>query len=418
MSQTTTRDEKRSALDDFAALPQQALVPVTAPDFLPQAGQVHGAIAVAVHRDESRVLARLKALAAAAGADWYYRFPVKNRKTGTVEFIEGPSIKLANDVARLYGNAEIDCRAQDVGDSWLFHARFVDLETGYSLTRPFQQRKSGGRIGGADDERRLDIAFQIGASKAIRNVVVNALQTFSDFAFDEAREALVDKIGKDLGQWRKRTVERLAERKVELGRVEQVIGRVAAEWLAPDVAKVIAMMKAVADGMATLDETFPALRSTAESSTAEAKSSLDAFANAGISSDPPAASTAADEGGGEGLRQASAAADDSGSPASPKLAGEGGDDPGPPATHSSPPQDPDKVLRSEAIAEALQIAGRSDIEVDDRLERLDGLRMQLLDRLSAYPVFTKTLIETAARVARKELAKAAALKYLASLKDG
>jgi hypothetical protein len=271
------REEKRSALDEFAKL---ASAPVAANALTVQnpAEQSHGAIAVAVRRDEAMVLQKLKALAAAAGAEWGYRFPVKNKKENRTDWIEGPSIKLANDLARLYGNCEVDCRATDLGDSWVFHARFVDLETGFALTRPFQQRKSASRIGGDDDARRLDISFQIGASKAIRNVVVNALQTFADFAHEEARGAIVDKIGKDLSNWRERVKERIGAM-VALDRVEAIVGRKANEWLAPDVAKILAMGKAVSDGMATIDETFPPLREV-EKSEGKTESGLDDFSRA------------------------------------------------------------------------------------------------------------------------------------------
>ncbi|MDX0857903.1 hypothetical protein GOL78_25535 [Sinorhizobium medicae] len=258
MTVEENREGRRSALDEFAA------AQITGPtSFLPatqsQSFEVVSAQAVAVRRDEGLVLTRLRTLAQAAGTDWYYRFPVKNRKENRTDWIEGPSIKLANDLSRLYGNCAVDCRAQDFGDFWLFHARFVDLETGYSLIRPFQQRKSGGKIGGSDNERRLDIAFQIGASKAIRNVVVNALQTFSDFAFEEAKGALIDRIGTDLDGYRQRTIERVAAH-VDIERVERVIGRPRQDWLATDVAKIIAMAKAVTDGMATWNETFPPLQ--------------------------------------------------------------------------------------------------------------------------------------------------------------
>lgn len=272
-----TREERRSALDEFATMSGPNSPPVHSATGMALAtdgsSTAHGAIAVAVYRDEARIFTKLKALAAAAGNDWYYRFPVKNRKENRTDWIEGPSIKLANDLARIYGNCETDVRVQDLGENWLFYARFIDLETGYSMTRPFQQRKSAGKIGGGDDERRLDIAFQIGASKAIRNVVVNALQTFADFAFEEARNALVDKIGKDLENYRARTIERVGQR-VDIKRVEAIVGRVSGEWLAPDVAKVIAMMKAVSDGMAALDETFPPL----EGDTKSGSEALAAFA--------------------------------------------------------------------------------------------------------------------------------------------
>jgi hypothetical protein len=152
------------------------------------------------------------------------------------------------------------------------------------MTRPFQQRKGQRTFTekSADDaDRSRDIAFQIGVSKAIRNVVVNALQTFADFALDEARGALVGKIGRDLERWRGVTLKRLEERGVELKRVEAVMGRVASEWLAPDIAQVIAMMKSVLDGMATIDETFPPL--AAQAAAEGQASKLDQFAKDGDS---------------------------------------------------------------------------------------------------------------------------------------
>lgn len=255
MEQTT--QDRRSALDDFAKAPARDIV--QAPSVAPMASpgdRVFGAQNVAVYRDEARILQKLAALGAAAGDDWFYRFPVKS-KNGGKSFIEGPSIKLANDVARIYGNCEVDTRVIDLGASWLIYARFTDFESGYALTRPFQQDKGASRLGGDDQARKLDIAFQIGVSKAIRNVVTNALQTFADYAFDAARNSLVEKIGKDIARWQGEIAKRLKDRGVDVQRVEFVIGRAAADWTAPDIARIIAMMKAVGDGMATIDETFP-----------------------------------------------------------------------------------------------------------------------------------------------------------------
>jgi hypothetical protein len=276
MSDTSTREERKSALDDFAAktAPEAtAMVAVTAG---PPPDAVYGSREVARLRDNRMVLTEIRELAAAAGSDWYYRFPVKNKKAGSTDWIEGPTIELALDIARAYGNCHIDCRAQDLGHTILFHARFHDVEKGFSITRPFQQRKGASRLGGADDARRDDIDFQIGASKAIRNVILNALRTYANFGFEEAKEALVDKIGSNIERYRRTTVERISSM-VPLVRVEAVIGRKAADWLAPDIARVIAMGKAIADGMATVDETFPPLGPPSAQQTGPA---LDQFAAA------------------------------------------------------------------------------------------------------------------------------------------
>lgn len=269
MSRIETKD-RTALLDAFSGSDQgHGGLPAAAPAFNAPAERMFGAQQVAVYRDEARVLQKLKVLAAAAGEDWYYRFPVKNNKTGQTDWIEGPSIKLANDLSRLYGNCEIDTRVTDLGDTWVIYSRFIDYETGYALTRPFQQRKNASKMGG-DEGRRLDIAFQIGVSKSNRNVVVNALQTYADYAFSEAKNSLVDRIGKDLAKWRDRTVEGLGKQGADmLTRAETMLGRKAKDWLAGDVAQVIAIMKAIADGMATWDESFPASNTAIEDGKAE-----------------------------------------------------------------------------------------------------------------------------------------------------
>lgn len=279
MSETIDRDDRLASLDAFANMSTgnngggNSSLPATLPTQFIEDRKV-GAQKVQVYRDETRVLQKLAALAAAAGDDWYYRFPVKNRKKGTTDYIEGPSIKLANDLARLYGNCAIDVRVQDLGSSWLIYARFSDYETGFEMTRPFQQQKGGSRMGGDDDARRLDIAMQIGTSKAIRNVVVNSLQTFADYAFEAARNSLVEKIGKNLVGYRDRTVAGIENHGISIDRVEAVVGKPSKDWTAPDISRVIAMMKGILDGMSTAEETFP-LR---DKGTAE-DTKLDGFAS-------------------------------------------------------------------------------------------------------------------------------------------
>jgi len=379
MSQTISREDRNAALDQFANA-----APITPSDLVPGIGHnsqlpaVFGAQAVAVHRDESRVLQKLKVLASAAGDDWYYRFPVQDK--GKTSWIEGPSIKLANDLARLYGNCEVDCRAQDMGNVVLFHARFVDLETGFALTRPFQQRKGASKLGGADSGRRDDITFQIGASKAIRNVVVNALQTFADFAFAEAKEALVDKIGSDIVKWRDRTVERMGAQ-IDIKRVEAAIGRPSKDWLAGDIARIIAMGKAIADGMATWDETFPQIGAAADpAKTAEA---LDSFATGEVKDGAPP--SVAPTKGTETAAAAPVPSDKAAAVDNPKI---------------------------EIIDRMLVIAGGTNAE-DQRLEALDLLVSDLADQYPRIPTgFIKDCGAVAAKVIKGEQTAAAARKYL------
>lgn len=262
--------DNRRALEEFANAGAQPNQPRGQSLVKPTTGlaeRVIGAQQVAVYRDETKILQKLSALAAAAGSDWFYRFPVRKKgadgQAAGQDWIEGPSIKLANDVARIFGNNINEVRELDVGDAWIFYARFTDIETGFSYERAYRQRKSQGSLRTKDSDRQLDIAYQIGQSKAIRNCICNALQIYADFAFERARNSLVDKIGKELPVWRERTIDGLKNIPVDLVRAERVVGRACRDWLAPHIAQVIAMMKSIADGMASVDEVFPPIEEVA-----------------------------------------------------------------------------------------------------------------------------------------------------------
>jgi hypothetical protein len=239
--------------DDHAIMPATGMLPA-----------VHirpvGAQAITIRRNPSQVLQSLKTFAAAAGDDWYYSWDVNDKHSKRPDgktTIEGPSVKLANDLARLYGNCTVEvARVDDTGTHWVFYARFVDFETGYEYTRPFQQRKAQGQGQGMNADRQQDIAFQIGASKAVRNCVVNALGTFSDFAMSEAKQAIIGKVHAKLADYRERVIERLNSYGV-LARVEKTLAVTAPSWDAPTVAKLIAQLQAVKEGMTTIAELYP-----------------------------------------------------------------------------------------------------------------------------------------------------------------
>ena len=266
MSQTTTQ-ERPSTLDAFAAMKdagEGASLPATVPGPLSNTaaamlGQSSVAMVVPVPRDVRKVLEEIKVLAAIAGDKYYYRIPFRDRRTGKVTYAEDGNINMANDLARVWRNMQVDCAFVDEGSHWVFYGRVIDRENGVTMIRPFRARPTASRIGGDDAERRVDASFQIGVSKAERNVILNYLRPYADFALQEAKASAVDKYGKRIDHYRKAVPKMLAERGIELKRVEAVVGRKAEQWLAEDVAKVVAMMNSIEDGMATLNDTFPPL---------------------------------------------------------------------------------------------------------------------------------------------------------------
>jgi hypothetical protein len=379
----TTMNERMAALDEFAsqtAMEGQVLMPAVT-THAPPPSLIHGAQAVVVARDEGKVLKRIRTLAQAAGDAWYYRIPFKDRKTGRTTFVEGPSVKLANDVARIYGSCDVDEWVSGEGlDYWEFTARFIDLESGFALTRVFRQRKDAASVG-KNESRNAEIGFAIGASKAIRNVVVNALQTFTDFAYEEARSALVTQIGQDIERWRKQVSERIGAI-TDIKRVEAVIGRSVKDWLAPDIATVAAMGKAIKDGMASIDESFPPLQRQEHAST---KDKLDEV-SAGASQ--PAGKEAAGDGSSGGR--------------SP-------DEHPPQPAASTKPAD-----RNEATDKMLALAADASLDVEARQEMLENAAEMWEDRLE--PDYLAALVKTCMQVAKGFMIKKDALKTLETFK--
>jgi hypothetical protein len=255
-------DEDRRDLEEFANAGAQRNQPTRQPSghalVRPTQGiteRVIGAQPVAIKRDEPGIMRKLAQNAAMAGSDWFYRFPVRSKEGQ--QWIEGPSIKLANEVARIWGNCATEVREVDVGDAWVFYARFTDFETGFQMERAYRQYKTQMSIKTGDIGRAQAGAYQTGQSKAIRNVICNSLQMYSDFAFEQAQNSLVDKIGRDVENYRERAVAELGRMSIDVHRVERVIGRATKQWLAPDLARLASMLQAIKDGMATAEEQFP-----------------------------------------------------------------------------------------------------------------------------------------------------------------
>jgi hypothetical protein len=155
---------------------------------------------------------------------------------------------------------------------------------------------------------------------------------------------------------------------------------------------------------------------------AQAIDDLDAFAAATTFSDSSAGvsspSAAAEQGGGgdEGLQQASVPAvpfDESPAVNKPpaQAAGEGsGETLETPRAPSSLPPD---AARKALITSAMTLATHHDFDLDTRLSMLDDLRRDAAGKVSADLI--KQAVEIGAKVARKELTKAAGAKYLDQL---
>lgn len=213
---------------------------------------------VAVPRDPGKVFAQINAFSAQFGDQYVYSWPVKNNSSGTKSIVEGGTIKLANMLARAYGNCQVDCDISETASHFIFKAFFVDFETGLSTARLFQQRKSQ-NTGMKDADRQADIIFQIGQSKAIRNVILNALSDYAAHAVEQSKNGLLKKFASDEAREKAHDfIEQCQERFGISGiAVDAVIGRARREWTIPNLARAYMLMRGVYDGLTSASEAFP-----------------------------------------------------------------------------------------------------------------------------------------------------------------
>jgi len=153
------------------------------------------AVRVQVERDLSTVKRRVEYEASMLGERAYYSWGV-----GGKDRVEGPSIELAMVLHRNWGNAAVGMMpVQESPEAWIFTAAFIDLETGSTIERQFRQAKKYVVHGKHDEYRKDDMRFQIGQSKAQRNVIIRALPSWLvDSAMGIAKKNVIARIEKKI----------------------------------------------------------------------------------------------------------------------------------------------------------------------------------------------------------------------------
>lgn len=214
------------------------------------------AVAIQKPRERKKVIALCEEEAALAGDEFYYAWTVKS-KTGP-KLVEGLSIQAATSAARNWGNCAIPCRVDEHEDSYIFTATFVDFETGFNLQRTFRQRKTP-NIGMKDTERAEDITFQIGQSKALRNVILSALPSWlTSKILAKAKENIIAKIEKmGIIKAIDKTLTFFQKHSVDVARIEEKIGKKTDKWNAEDLALLQGAMNALLNGQESAESLFP-----------------------------------------------------------------------------------------------------------------------------------------------------------------
>lgn len=243
---------------DFEELPATSSLARSQPQAMTRiATQYVTAMVVPIKRDLKEVEKACLREAKLVAEDFHYSWTV-NSKTGK-QTIEGVSIDGAMIMMRNFGNCTCEVMiAEDAPTHWVFRATFIDFETGFNLSRNFRQRKSE-RHGRFDEERALDIAMQIGQSKAQRNVIEKSMPRWlvngCELAAKEAAAAKITDLPKAIENWSTSFI----QKGVPLSRLESRIGAPKAQWTKPDILLLAAIWKSLKDRQTTIDQEFPTL---------------------------------------------------------------------------------------------------------------------------------------------------------------
>lgn len=231
------------------------------------------AIAIKRPRDESKVLQdamRELELVPEEAAKSFYVIPYRDTSEegrGQTVNVEGPSIKAAMALARRWGNCTAGARClSDDEDGWDIEGVFIDLESNFRISRPFRVskwfRKRSGDVIRLPVNRQL-MAFQAGASKAIRNAILGGLPAYLVQSYYAKAKAIAGGKPEE-----KATREAIAgaiitfskvligETTVTTTHLEQYLLKPIAEWLGEDVATLRGLYNAITDGQVSPAEAF------------------------------------------------------------------------------------------------------------------------------------------------------------------
>ncbi len=179
--------------------------------------------------------------------------------------VEGPSIECAMIALRNWGNAFAGAResVEETPSAYIFTSAFVDLETGVTYQRQFRQSKAWRIYGKMDEARKEDVRFQIGQSKADRNVILRALPSWLiDKMLDKAKEGVREKIEqaiekRGIESVRKLALDALARFGITLERIESKYEKKYAAWDIETLVMLKADLSALTNGLEGSETLFP-----------------------------------------------------------------------------------------------------------------------------------------------------------------
>lgn len=216
------------------------------------------AVRVQVPRDLDKIKEDCIKEAQLMGEDFFYAWEQNDKYSTTGKsLIKGMGIEGALVLARNWSNCTCEIEiVEDAPSFWVLQATFIDFERGFTLPRLFRQRKVE-RHGKFDAERALDIAFQIGQSKAQRNAIDKAMPQWLVRAAMEAATAAAEKRYENVKDAVARFVKYAQRHGIAPQQLEARIGRPFANWNAGDCVLLASVFRAIQQNEISLADAFP-----------------------------------------------------------------------------------------------------------------------------------------------------------------
>lgn len=293
-----------------APVPVNHVTPVAAPSRVGQGtaveqsravAEVQAAVIVAQQcprnvgfaRSEMQASAAMMGLAERA----FYRFP---RAGGAVS---GPSVHLARELARCWGNVQYgiaELRRDDVAGESEMQAWAWDVQTNSRSSQTFIVPHMRDKKGGAERLTDLRDIYENNANMGARRLREAIFSILPPWFTEEAKELCTQTLenggGKPLPERIDGAVKAFESLGVTVDRLEQKLGRARDRWNGYDIAQLVITHKSIRRGEVTVEDEFPQPRVTADEITAAAPAGTKP-ATASTPANGTVAETAADAAG-------------------------------------------------------------------------------------------------------------------------
>jgi hypothetical protein len=239
--------------------------------------EIQSAITIAKRfpRNEDQAFAKLMRAASRSSfaEDAAYQFP-----RGNVQ-VEGPSVNLAREAARVWGNIRYGLDViRDDDDSRQIRGWGWDMETNVrvSMEDDFakliqRKQKGGGTVWVKPDERDLRELTNRRGAILVRNALLQLLpKDLIEDAMDKCKATLREKAAQDPDAARKRIILAFGELNITPEMLEQKLGHPLGQASPAEIAELRSIYKSIADGNSTWAE-YLEPKSTPESGTLKAE---------------------------------------------------------------------------------------------------------------------------------------------------